>query len=307
VKLVERDSRLSAQSLCCWVEKNLERFEPVRRARLPLFEEVKYIGDLSLILLALASQKKRLLDSSFQDWSTHIARRLWPSVEAYFEPTPWVEVLEEAKCRPVSVLPLMIVPALEIVSGERSARHEKVLESIGAARENSNGLTIEIAFVCDLAGMLNCSEQAAGEMSSRLTPQDGAEAYASNLYNLAHAIFFGTSMGDRDLPWPVDRREWLSHRLAELAATRVEKGDFDLGAELILCSSWIQPEIFAELGAELALLSELAESRGSIPPFSPGRDRQVNDFARCYHPTIFGLAVLAEYSAWNASLTARTF
>jgi len=307
VKLVEGDSRLSAQSLCCWVEQNLERFEPVRRARLPLFEDVKYVGDLSLILLTLASQKKRLLDSSFQDWSAHIARRLWPSVEAYFEPTPWAEVRDEAKRRPVSVLPLMIVPALEIVSGERSARHKDVLDSIWAASENSNGLTLEIAFVCDLAGMLNCSEQAAAELSSKLTAQDGGETYASNLYNLAHAIFFGTSMGARALPWPVDRREWLSHRLAELALSRVEKGDFDLGAELILCSSWIQPEIFAELGAELALFSELAEERGSIPPFSPGHDRQLNDFVHCYHPTIFGLAALAEYSAWKASLMARTF
>jgi hypothetical protein len=306
VALKSRGQR-AALGFCRFVDTHLYRFEPRRSADFPALEDVKPLGDLLLILLALERPSLPPAQRIFSDWAKHASARLWDFVESYAESIPWKAMRTVVAGRPHAAIPLMVVPLIETLTCKESAFHNEVRQTLAEALHGTRGVSPDLSFAADVAGMADCTETACQWLRDEIAIlRPDAPPTSSALYAITHAIFYAAKMGHRPLPLPEADRSSLASRLVRFAEDRLAMGDYDLGSELLLSARWACAEEPAEISSACETLAAVAERHGSIPPHPKVLRSSLDLFENRYHPTLAALAALAEYSRADEILKGET-
>jgi hypothetical protein len=277
--------------LCRWLDAHLDRFEPPPCADFPVFEQVKPLGELLLILFALRQPRHLAARSVFSDWAKQVSAQLWDLVECYAASIPWKTLKTVVAERPDAAIPLIVVPLMETLAGRGSRFHNEVCQTVADAREPTN----DLSFLRDFAGTADCTATSCKWLQDEVAilRRTGART-SSALYAITHATFYATRMGHRPLDFLTADRFNLAGQLVSLAQERLAMADYDLGSELLLAARWAYPEEPADISGACETLAEIAEREGSIPPHPRQSRASADVFENRYHPTLTALAVLGE-------------
>lgn len=249
-----------------WVEANLHRFGPAPAAA-PRLEEVKPLGELGLILLAVDDR-----------WARDVAASLAPRVADWEAAVDWRAVAARTAARPRAVSVALPGVAWELLTGRPSPVKAERDAAVAAAW----GDDLEVAFVRDLAGAGSCEHLAVA------AARQWRPAGWSWVYELTHAVFHATRMGRRAVAFGPRVRATL----AALTEDAFARGDADLRAELLLALAWSGGHDRPELAAGLERLRALAAA-GPVELDPRACAPDADPFARRYHPTLVTLAALA--------------
>jgi hypothetical protein len=298
VMLARYRHQLAAIELCRWVQSHLDRFEPKRCTHLPVLEDVKPLGELLLILLALQGPPHLVAQTMFLDWARHASAQLWDFVESYAGSIPWKIMTTVISDHPQAAIPLTIVPLIETLTGKESSFHHEVRQTIAEALRCTREASINLSFAGDIAGTADCAETACKCLRDEtlILRRNGAEC-SSTLYTITHAIFYATRMGHRPLSFSEAGCFDLCARLVRFGEERLANGDYDLGSELLLSACWTCPQEAAQITDGCESLALMAKKEGSIPPHPRLLRASADNFENRYHPTLVALAALAEYMA----------
>jgi hypothetical protein len=293
--LAHADARRHEQALliqCNWIETHLTRFLPATSTanRDQMFERFKPIGELALGLYVLVGPANRQSKSPLHEWALDLGRQIVPSLDRAAADLDWRVLEQRSMTSRHVVTSLLVYPLLEIVTGNEFGCHAEV------ERLTSRRCLTPSSEYCFLNSLLSREDHDAAMidcLAIALAAVETADRCSSSLlYDLTHAIFFLTHFGRRDPSLINEYRDKLCTHLGDFTLRRLQSGDFDLGAELLMCQLYVgRPKDRLFLQA-LKLLVDSVREDGIIP--APSLPDGMDTFDWCYHTTLVGLMALAE-------------
>ena len=137
----------------------------------------------------------------------------------------------------------------------------------------------------------------ADELRQLIDDPGALEAQPSAYYDVTHAVFLATSMGQRRAWCPTELRPRLDRCLATGLASRLGAADLDLSCEIAVAARWSLPDpsapVRARTDATLRTVAETVSAHGCVPCLQ-GRGPRASSsaFDRCYHQTLVALLAL---------------
>jgi hypothetical protein len=271
-----------------WIERHLADFLPSTRPpdHYPFFERFKPVGELALALYALAGPAHRC--EPLRGWALEMARQMTPALEREAAALDWQALQQRRLTSHHVAIALLVYPLLETVTGHRFHHHEEI-EQITAW-----GTPCESMEACFLAGLFAQEDRDEflweGLETALISIQSGGRCSASPLYDLTHALFFLTWFGRR-LPARLSQYQaQLNAHLGELTLSRLQRNDYDLGAELLTCQLYVGRPADEQLQNAVTLLAAAVQADGTLPAPHAAEGRE--PFAWCYHTTLVGFLAL---------------
>jgi hypothetical protein len=282
--------------LCTWVDAHLERFTP---AGLSLDDPaVKPAVELLIVLRGLRGRPRAAADpTSLDDWVDGVVGRLWDPAEAWLRGLRWSSLGSLARAGRPEVANLILVPLLEDLHGRSSIAHDRVRLALAEIpRRALDEPEFDLVFACDLTGVRS-SRWLAGRQLRQLIDDPGAlEAQPSAYYDVTHAVFLATSMGQRRAWCPAELRPRLDRCLATGLASQLGAADLDLACEIAVAARWSLPDPSAALrggtDAVLRTVAETVSAHGCVPYLQGRGPGPSSGFDRCYHQTLVALIAL---------------
>jgi hypothetical protein len=277
--------------LCNWLDKHIESFR-LCGPKTSALERLRRLNEFTIVLVGMTRTEGPSGAGHYDVWAQRVANFLWHDLHNKEEElretvTPWSSPQTRAL--------LLAFPALELITGRPFDNHAWMVRTLSTDAHLKGRPDVDLAFTCDLAGVYDCRELALTELARIRSTADPHAVSVQSMYDLTHAIFYATRMGRRRPAWTQDQATWAHQRMEKSGAACLQERDFDLAAESVMsllmagcpASRYVMDSVHA--------VAAIAEAEGSIPPHARHHDAASDEFANRYHPTLTGLAALAEY------------
>nr|WP_242902741.1 hypothetical protein [Actinomadura terrae] len=256
-------------------------------------EQLKRLSELSLVLLALA----RPADGSgprdeHASWAERMAEGLAVDLGSV---EPAVRSMVDLHAAPGTRSLLVAFPALEAITGRTFCFHRLVTEALDA--DTGADTCADLAFARDVAGLEDCRDVVSAELAEliRAPALVPGTLKRSDLYELTHLFFYATKMGRRASGWESRESSWIHERLEIDGRVRESLGDLDLAAESALSLLLAGFPASDHVRRTVARLSMSVQNDGHVSSYPWLPDLLKDGTPACYHPTLVGLAALAEF------------
>jgi hypothetical protein len=282
--------------LCSWLDGYLGRFIPVGSTLDD--PAVKPAVELLFVLRGLRGHARAAADATgLDDWIDDVVGRLWDPVEAWLRGLCWSRLGGLARAGRRELANLIVVPLLEDLAGRSSIAHERarlVLSEI--PRRALDEPEFDLAFASELTAVRSSRWLADRQLRQLIDDPGALEAQPSAYYDVTHAVFLATSMGQRREWCPTELRPRLDRCLVTGLASGADVADLDLSCEIVVAARWSLPDPSAPLraGTEAALraVAETVSTHGYVPYFQGRSHSPFSLFDRCYHQTLVALLAL---------------
>lgn len=215
-------------NLTVWLETNLYRFRLSNQESLDLFSIAKPLGELCLVLIGIKNRRPANLI-----WADELIQDLWLDL-VHIDTSPyWYRLWEKINSQDVYGEILQLFLHLEMLYGRRFSFHKQIKDYLGQVMSRTE-ISLSLRYTCELAGEGSCEAFAIQEIQEILSKHEKSiSLFSSDLYDLTHAIFYGSRMGARLMNW-----KGYFPKLPELVDyylhDSVERDDLDLAAELLV-------------------------------------------------------------------------
>ena len=282
--------------LCTWLDGYRGRFIPVGSSLDD--PALKPAVELLFVLRGLRGKVRAAADAtSLDDWIDDVVSRLWDPVEAWLRGLRLPRLGGLARAGRHDLANLILVPLLEDLAGRSSIAHDRVrLRLADIPRRTLDEPEFDLAFASDLAGDRSSRLLASRQLRQLIDDPAALEAQPSAYYDVTHAVFLATSMGQRREWCPTELRPRLDRCLVTGLASRVDAADLDLCCEIAVAARWSLPNPSASLragtAAALRTVAETVSTHGYVPYFQTRGLGPSAAFDRCYHQTLVALLAL---------------
>ncbi|WP_331743658.1 hypothetical protein OH809_44790 (plasmid) [Streptomyces sp. NBC_00873] len=282
-------SMRAARRLCQWLEQHVPDFCTDTHR----LDGLIRVAEFTIVLLGLT----RPLSSGasgdvYARWAHGVADVLWADLhrkEKYV-----LRSLAATRSAHARAL-LLPFPALETITRRRFDNHAMVRALLSEGAGRTGHLEVDVAFTCDVAGLGDCREATC----TRLAELSGAAGppgeSVQGMYDLTHLAFYATILGRRAAHWSPGMAGWARAFLEEGGAVFLRRHDLDLVAECVMSLLITGSPISRYVHDAAEALAAVAEDGSGMPPHPRHADDASSAFANRYHPTLVGLAALAEY------------
>jgi len=280
----------ATQALCNWLDDHLDRFRYVPGAGMDCFEHIKPLGEYILILYSFSRLGYKTTFPALHRWVTtkgHILQRM---VDDFGGDIDWELVPGAITNNPVNASALFMFRALKAITGKATkwdSYIEPAFEKAGLSMETGN---IGVLFAADICGLGNCHDRAVAALFEVI--KSGNALLFSSLYLVTHYIFYATKMGLRPITIFAPREHTLKIFLQKALAISIEKENYDIAGELVMCMNWVGCPDNPEYEYGLKMLSDIISIHGYVPNISRRPPEKVDDFNRNYHPSLVALAAI---------------
>ncbi len=283
----------SLESVRAWLDRHLGQFMPAGTTL-----DGPTVKPAVEMLFVLRGLRRAKVNPASHKWIDSVVDRLWDPAEAWLRRLRWSGLVNLARTRSPSTANLLLIPLLEDLAGRRSIAHERVrLVFAEIPWRDCDDLGFDLAFACDLTDVRPSQRLARRQLRRLVADQASLHAQPSAYYDLTHAIFLETSMGQRRARCPGDLRPELDHCLARGLASRLRTADLDLSCELAVAATWSLPDpsapLRAGIHATLCTVAQTTDAHGCVPCLHERAVGSPFTFAGCYHQTLVALLALA--------------
>ncbi|WP_421798949.1 DUF6895 family protein [Haliscomenobacter sp.] len=210
-----------------WVKANLNRFRLSNQESLDLFSAAKPLGELCLVLIGIKN-----CGISDLNWAKELIQCLWLDLVELNRQSYWTRLWKKIDEQDVYGEILQLFLHLELLCGHRFTFHKQIRDYLQGVSSRPS-IALSLRYTCELIGEGSCERYALEEIGELLSRQERGETlYSSDLYDLTHAIFYGSKMGTRSLKWKGVFPE-LPEVLNFYMQNSLESSDLDLAAELL--------------------------------------------------------------------------
>jgi hypothetical protein len=271
-----------------WIDSHLMHFLPSGAGG--LFERFKAAGELALVLFALTSPAQWEVADGMAHWAEALAQSFSNHLVLAAEQIDWYAVDLPQPSSATSVA-LLAYPVLEQSCGVCFAWSRQIDQQLKHMPVRPH---LEWYFLRSLRFGDNYDMLLRERLAQTLkdTARTGAWT-CSTLYDLTHLVFFLTHFGRRSSDVLQDLQVPLAGLLPRLIRWRLELRDYDLGAELLLCSCYTSVVCDPIFHYASAVLRAAVEPDGAVVGYPPYLPNGCNRFNQCYHTTLVCVAALA--------------
>jgi hypothetical protein len=292
--------------LCNWLDEHMASFR-LRGPKTYALERLRRLSEFSIVLVGMTRTEGPRGAGHYDDWARRVANVLWYDLHNSAE-----ELRETVTPRssPRTRALLLAFPALELITGRLFDNRAWVVHILTAGAHLRGHPDTDLAFTCDLAGVYDCRTLALTELARIRSTEDPYAVSVQSMYDLTHAVFYATRMGRRRPAWTRDQAAWAHQRMEKSGAACLQERDFDLAAESVMSLLMAGCPVSRYVMDVVDAVAAVAEAEGSIPPHARHHDAASDEFDNRYHPTLTGLAALAEYErsktvSWTVRRTRR--
>ena len=275
--------------LAGWIDEHLERFLSVPGgSQLDRFEPA---SDLALLLLALTTPAQRQSASPFARWAEQIAHDFAALLARATDQLDW-SALEQPDGQDERLAPLLVFPLLEHIGDLRFACSGQIgplLDRRPAAPDLGWYFMRGLLYGEDYDALLG--DWLAHTLALIAEP---ARCTGAVLHDLAHLVLFLTQFGRRGPEALGPLREPLCAALPSLTLWRMQHGDYEMGAALLLCQVYAGAAPQLSFGLAVSLLCAAIEPDNAVPGYALRQPERADRFGQCYRAALVSMAALAE-------------
>lgn len=285
---LQEGERAPAQ-LAGWIDEHLERFLSVSGGS-PL-ERFEPASGLALLLLALTTPAQRQSASPFARWAEQIAHDFAALLATTTDQLDW-SAIEQSDAQDDRLASLLVFPLLEHVGDLRfacSGRLGPLFDRRPAAPDLGWCFMRSLLYGDDYDALL--SDRLAHSLALIAEP---ARCTGAALHDLARQVLFLTQFGRRRPEVLGPLREPLCAALPSLTLWRMQQGDYEMGAALLLCQVYAGAAPQLPFGLAASLLRAAIEPDSAVPGYAPRLPERADRFAQCYRANLISMAALAE-------------
>ena len=283
-------------TLCQWMDEHFDRFKPAAGIGLESFSHLKPFGELALMLYSFSNPKRRISNPELLGWLCTSGKILHHRAEKFGDEINWKKMNNTIAQNPEVGSALLIFPALKVVTGNSTYWDYYVNDLLSQAGSVYAAAYPDLAFARDLSGLGNCHQQAIAKLFDTMDDQDeDIHTTTSTLSLITHYVFLATKMGFRNIDLPAEQSSRLKGCLVKALELNIEKKNFDLTGEILLCMNWLNFKNVPSYHVGLELLFETISMYGYVPGSS--RNSKNNDvFKQNYHASLMALAAIGHAS-----------
>jgi hypothetical protein len=221
-------------NLCNWILQHEQNFRLSSPESRNISQAIKICGELIFILAALQKNNNHHVACN-----NRLILRLWEDLDNTYKTETWTTIVKMSRQHPTNKELWLLFLNAEVLSGRQFSFHDEIVQELNPLSSNEN-LSSSLAYSCELAGWRNAQNSSSSEISTLLLQEEPLiNNWFSKLYNLTHAIFFGTDFGTRKLNKQVSL-EQLKALLTQSLELCLKKQNLDLVAEIITCFVYLR-------------------------------------------------------------------
>jgi hypothetical protein len=276
--------------LTAWVKANNDRFRLSNQESLDLFSAAKPLGELCLVLIGIKN-----CGASDLVWTRELIQYLWLDLVELNSQPYWTRLWKKIDDQDVYGEILQLFLHLELLFGHRFSFHKQIRNYLQQVSSRPS-IALSLRYTCELVGKGSCEVYALEEIEALLSRhKKGNTLYSSNLYDLTHAIFYGSKMGARILKWKRFFPQ-LPEALDFYMQCSLESNDLDLAAELLFSSVLLKTPQSRMAEKTYQRLKENIQPDLNRPLIVGNLFNEGDQFTRQYHLALVTILSLHTYN-----------
>lgn len=294
----------SVQALCRWVDSRLDCFEEALEAdsALASVENCKPFVELCVLLYALTAPRHRRRNSLLLSWAERTARRLTDLAERKSAEVVGRRFHGTCQGRPRTSLVLLLYPLLG-TAAQRQWQAQSAMRGFlrSIARQDTLAGHMDFHLLLDLFELGENTETTATHLYRTVLDHGNnpTEMSSVKLYDVTHDVFYATRFGRRPPDVLGAGLPWLRSNLSALALEWLLRGDYDVGAELVISHAYAQCEADEPFLRAVRMLDEAIPPDGNVPAPTRAVHASRSAFRNRYHTILVCLLALGEVSAFH--------